>query len=497
MNAVQETHAVCEAAVCYTGDILDPKRDKYSLKYYVRLAQELEKMGAHMLAIKDMAGLCRPPAAKALVKALREAVGIPVHFHTHDTAGTQSAAILQACEAGVDVVDLAIASMSGSTSQPNLNSIVAALQHTPRDTGLDLDTLNEFADYWERVREYYHPFDTAPKTGSAEVYLHEMPGGQYTNLKEQAASMAVSHRWPEIARLYAEVNQMFGDIVKVTPSSKVVGDMALFLFSRGIKPADVVNLEPGAQGFPESVVDMMSGGLGWPENGWPADVQRVILGEKRAAQAREDFAKGVIPGAVATPANLEKIRKDLSETLKREATEDDLYSYLMYPQVFTEYTRQLREFSDVSVLPTHAFFYGLRPREEISIVIEEGKSLIVRLVNVSEPDKDGRRTITYELNGMTREAFIADKKIAPQSKTRPKADVNDPNQVAAPIPGLIASLAVTVGQKVTKGERLLMMEAMKMQTTVYAPADGVVDALTAAIGDTVESKDLLVKLRAK
>ena len=497
MNAVQETHAVCEAAVCYTGDILDPKRDKYSLKYYVRLAQELEKMGAHMLAIKDMAGLCRPPAAKALVKALREAVGIPVHFHTHDTAGTQSAAILQACEAGVDVVDLAIASMSGSTSQPNLNSIVAALQHTPRDTGLDLDTLNEFADYWERVREYYHPFDTAPKTGSAEVYLHEMPGGQYTNLKEQAASMAVSHRWPEIARLYAEVNQMFGDIVKVTPSSKVVGDMALFLFSRGIKPADVVNLEPGAQGFPESVVDMMSGGLGWPENGWPADVQRVILGEKRAAQAREDFAKGVIPGAVATPANLEKIRKDLSETLKREATEDDLYSYLMYPQVFTEYTRQLREFSDVSVLPTHAFFYGLRPREEISIVIEEGKSLIVRLVNVSEPDKDGRRTITYELNGMTREAFIADKKIAPQSKTRPKADVNDPNQVAAPIPGLIASLAVTVGQKVAKGERLLMMEAMKMQTTVYAPADGVVDALTAAIGDTVESKDLLVKLRAK
>jgi pyruvate carboxylase len=496
MEAVQETHAICEAAVCYTGDILDPKRNKYSLKYYVKLAKELEKMGAHMLAIKDMAGLCRPLAAKALVKALRDEVGIPIHFHTHDTAGTQAGAILQASEAGVDVVDLSLASMSGSTSQPNLNSIVAALQNSPRDTGLDLDVLNEFSDYWEKVREYYHPFDTAPKTGSAEVYLHEMPGGQYTNLKEQAASMGVSHRWSEIAHTYAEVNQLFGDIVKVTPSSKVVGDMALFLFSRGIKPADVVNLEPGAQGFPESVADMMSGGLGWPAGGWPKDVQRVVLGEKRAAQAQKDFKKGVIPGAVATPANLEKIRKELSETLKREATDDDLFSYLMYPQVFTEFARNAREFSDVSLLPTPAFFYGLRPGEEINIAIEEGKSLIVRLVNIGEPDKDARRTVTYELNGRTREAFIVDKKIAPVAKTRPKADIADPLQNGAPIPGIIANIAVTVGQKVVKGDKLLMMEAMKMQTTVYASADGVVDALHVAVGDTVASKDLLVKLRA-
>jgi len=496
MDAVQETHAVCEAAVCYTGDILDPKRDKYSLKYYVKLAKELEKMGAHMLAIKDMAGLCRPLAAKALIKALRDEVGIPIHFHTHDTAGTQSAAILQASEAGVDVVDLALASMSGSTSQPNLNSIVAALQHSPRDTRLDLNALNEFADYWEKVREYYHPFDTAPKTGSAEVYLHEMPGGQYTNLKEQAASMGVSHRWPEIAHTYAEVNQLFGDIVKVTPSSKVVGDMALFLFSRGIKPADVVNLEPGAQGFPESVVDMMSGGLGWPAGGWPPDVQRVVLGDKRAAQAQKDFKKGVIPGAVATPANLEKIRKELSDTLKHEATDDDLYSYLMYPQVFTEFARHNREFSDVSVVPTHAFFYGLRLGEEINIAIEEGKSIVVRLVNVSEPDKDARRAVTFELNGRTREAFIADKKITPLAKTRPKMDAHDPLQIGAPIPGLIVSIAVSVGHKVVKGDKLLMMEAMKMQTAVYASADGVVDALHVSVGEAVESKDLLVKLRA-
>ena len=496
MESVQETHAVCEAAVCYTGDILDPKRAKYSLKYYVKLAKELEKMGAHILGIKDMAGLCRPLAAKVLVKALREAVGIPVHFHTHDTAGTQAAAILQASEAGVDVVDLALAGMSGSTSKPNLNSIVAALEHTPRDTRLDLPALNEFADYWEKVREYYHPFDTAPKTGSAEVYLHEMPGGQYTNLKEQAVSMGVSHRWPEIARTYAEVNQLFGDIVKVTPSSKVVGDMALFLFSRGIKPADVVNLEPGAQSFPESVVDMMSGGLGWPAGGWPADVQRVVLGEKRAAQARKDFKKGVIPGAVAIPANLEKIRREISVTLKHETSEDDLYSYLMYPQVFTEFAKNAREFSDVSVLPTPAFFYGLRLGEEINIAIEEGKSLIVRLVNVSEPDKDARRTVTYELNGQTREAVITDKKIAPLAETRLKMDAHDPLQIGAPIPGLIVSIAASVGHKVAKGDKLLMMEAMKMQTAVYASADGIVDAVRVAVGDTVESKDLLVKLRA-
>ena len=496
MEAVQETHAICEAAICYTGDILDPKRKKYSLKYYVKLAKELEKMGAHILAIKDMAGLCRPYAAYQLVKALKDEVGLPIHFHTHDTAGTQAAAILEASDANVDIVDLAIASMSGSTSQPNMNSIVAALKNTKRDTGLDLAALNEFSDYWEKVREYYHPFDTAPKTGSAEVYLHEMPGGQYTNLKEQANSMGVAHRWPEIARTYAEVNQLFGDVVKVTPSSKVVGDMALFLFSRGIKPADVVNLEPGSQGFPESVADMMSGGLGWPDGGWPQDVQRVVLGEKRAAEARKNFKKGVVPGAVATPANLEKIRKELSELLKREATDDDLFSHLMYPQVFADFMKHRREFSDVSVLPTPAFFYGLFQREEITFAIEEGKTLIVRLVTVSEPDKDGRRTVTYELNGLTREAFISDKKIAPQAKSRPKADLTDPLQVAAPIPGLIAAISVTVGTKVAKGDKLLMMEAMKMQTTVYAAVDGVVDAINVQLGDTVQSKDLLVRLKA-
>jgi pyruvate carboxylase len=500
MESVQGTHAICEAAICYTGDILDVRRDKYSLKYYVQLARELARMGAHLLAIKDMAGLCRPFAARRLVKVLKEEIGLPIHFHTHDTSGISAASVLQASEAGADVVDLAFASMSGSTSQPNLNSVVAALQDTPRDTQLDLGTLNEFSDYWECVREYYTPFDVAPKTGSAEVYSHEMPGGQFTNLKEQAASMGVSHRWPEIARLYAQVNQLFGDIVKVTPSSKVVGDMALFLFTRGIRPEDVVNLEPGVTPFPESVLDMFRGGLGWPTGGWPERIWKVVLGDKQFKEARARYrrakAKGRAVRSLAQPADLDKLRAEVSAKLKRPATDDDLYSHLMYPEVFAAFEKHRQDFSDVSVLPTPAFFYGLQHREEISVNIEAGKTLIIRLINVGEAEKDGRRTVTYELNGMTREASIADTSLVPKAKPRPKADLNDPRQIASPIPGLVASIAVSVGHKVSKGDRLLMMEAMKMQTTVSAPLDGVVEELYVALGDTAESKDLLLKLRA-
>jgi len=501
MEAVQKTHAVCEAAVCYTGDILDPKRDKYSLQYYVKLAKELEKMGAHVLAIKDMAGLCRPFAAHKLVKALKEEVGLPIHFHTHDTSGVGASAILQAAQAGADIADLALASMSGSTSHPNLNSVVAALQHTERDTGLDLEALNEFSDYWEQVREFYKPFDTAPKTGSAEVYLHEMPGGQYTNLKEQAAAMGVGHRWLEIARTYAEVNALFGDIVKVTPSSKVVGDMALLLFTRGVKPADVVNLEPGSIPYPESVIDMLSGGLGWPEGGWPVDVWQAVLGPEKFAEAKARYERETRPenlkakGAKVDAAALAELRKELSEKLRREATDDELFSWLMYPQVFMDFVKQQKEYSDVSVLPTPAFLYGLQPEEEILVEIEPGKVLIIKLISVGEPDKDGRRPVNYELNGMARQALILDRSIAPKAKARPKADLEEPSQVAAPIPGLIASLSVSVGAKVKKGDKLLMMEAMKMQTTVYAPMDGVVSEVHAAVGESVEAKDLLVKLK--
>lgn len=486
MEAVRETHAVCEAAICYTGDILDPKRTKYSLKYYLKLASELQRMGAHVLAIKDMAGLCRPYAARALVKALKEEVGIPIHFHTHDTSGVNAASILQASEAGVDIVDAAIASLSGSTSQPNLNSLVAALQHTKRDSGLDLDTLNECSDYWEVVREYYKPFDTAPKTGSAEVYLHEMPGGQFTNLKEQAASMDIAHRWPEIARCYAEVNQLFGDIVKVTPSSKVVGDMTMFLITRGIKPADVVNLPLGTP-FPESVIDMLAGGLGQPMGGWPKELQKVVLGKRTPLKGR--------PGASAKPVNLEKVREELRGKLKREPTDDDVYSYLMYPNVFLEFAKFVRDYGDVSVLPTPAFFYGLFPQEEISVCLEKGKTLFVNLVNISDADAEGRRTVAFELNGLPRHTTVVDKKIQPKTAARIKADPADPLQVAAPIPGMVTSIAVTVGAKVKADDKLLTLEAMKMYTTLTAPCSGIVDEICVKVGDTVESKDLVIRLR--
>jgi len=312
--------------------------------------------------------------------------------------------------------------------------------------------------------------------------------------------MGVSHRWPEIARLYAAVNQLFGDIVKVTPSSKVVGDMALFLFSRGIRPEDVVNLEPGLISFPESVIDMFNGGLGWPTGGWPEPVWRAVLGEKKfqAARARyqADTRKGgPAAGSSRPPADFEKLCVELSARLKRSVTEDELYSHLMYPEVFAAFEKQRHEHGDLSVLPTPAFFYGLRVREEISVDIEPGKTLIIRLINIAEPDKEGRRTVTYELNGMTREASIAEKSLAGKVKHRPKADLSDPRQIPAPIPGLVASVAVSVGHKVAKGDRLLMMEAMKMQTTVSAPVDGVVEELCVALGDTVESKDLLIRLR--
>lgn len=506
MEAVQDTHAICEGTLCYTGDILDPKRDKYDLKYYVRLAKELEKMGAHMIAIKDMAGLARPPAAAKLVKTLRQEIGLPIHFHTHDTSGINASSVLSAANSGVDVVDLALASMSGSTSQPNLNSIVAALRGTSRDTRLDLSALDRFSDYWEQVRPIYTPFDTAPKHGSAEVYLHEMPGGQFTNLKEQANSMGVGHRWPEIAYTYAEVNQLFGDIVKVTPSSKVVGDMVLFLFSRGIKPTDVVNLEPGATPFPESVIDMLTGGLGWPDGGWPEDVSKAVLGPEKHRRAKSKYRASIKKAKAAKPRSaaarkgaitrgMSQVRKEVAAKLRHQPTGDELFSHLMYPQVYDAFAKHQREYGDVSVLPSPAFFYGLQPGEEISVEIEEGKVLIIRLVSIGEPDKDGKRVVGYELNGIARDLVIVDKTVTTTTKTRAKADPAKPEQVGAPIPGLIASLSVSVGSKVAKGEKLLLMEAMKMQTTVYAPCAGVVNDVTVEVGETVESKDLLVQIK--
>ncbi len=491
MDAVRgETKAICEGTICYTGDILDPKRDKYSLTYYVKLAKELEKMGAHTLCIKDMAGLCRPFAAKKLVKALKEEVSLPIHFHTHDTSGINASSILSAAEAGVDICDAAISSMSGCTSQPNLNSIAAALEHTPRATGLDADALQEFSDYWAHVRGYYKPFDTAEPYGTAEVYLHEMPGGQYTNLKEQAESLGIGHRWPEIARMYAEVNLLFGDIVKVTPSSKVVGDMCMFLISRGVKAGDARSyldaLPPGTS-FPESVIDMLQGGLGQPVGGWPADVQRIILGKKKPFTNR--------PGERAEKVDLDKTRETVTKVLgHKEASDDDLYSWLMYPQVFTDFVKFRKAHSDISVLPTPAYFYGLRDKEEITISLEAGKTLFARLLNVTEPDPTGHRTAIFELNGYPRHVQIADKSAAKQVSTSVKADPGNARQIGAPMPGMIASIAITAGQKVKEGDPLLTLEAMKMFTTVTAPAAGTIAELHVAVGNTVEAKDLMVTM---
>ncbi len=482
MDAVQDTHALCEPAICYTGDINDPRRTKYSLKYYIKLAKELVRMGAHVLAIKDMAGLCRPYAASALVKALKEEIGLPIHFHTHDTSGINAASVLRAADAGVDVVDLALASMSGSTSQPNLNSIVAALEHTDRETELDLAALNEFAVYWENVRAFYAPFDTGPKFGTAAVYEHEMPGGQFTNLKEQANAMGLGARWPEIARCYAEVNRLFGDIVKVTPSSKVVGDMTMFLITRDIRPADVVNLEPGMP-FPESVIDMLSGGLGQPMGGFPSDVVKAVLGKTRQKRP-------------ASPRiNLEKTRDEVAAKSRRPASDDDLYSHLMYPQVFAGYAKEVRDYGDLSALPTPAFYYGLSPGEEVSVDIQEGKTLFIKLIHVGNPNSEGRRALSYELNGVPRESSVVDKSITTAAKSRIKADPANPKEIGAPIPGMVTAFHASVGTRIASGDKLATLEAMKIQTTIYAPSSGVVDEVFAAVGDSLDSRDLLVRLR--
>ncbi|HAX44271.1 MAG TPA: pyruvate carboxylase, partial [Solibacterales bacterium] len=486
MEAVRRSGRVCEAAICYTGDILDPQRDKYPLAYYVRMAKELEKMGAHVLAIKDMAGLLKPYAAFQLVKTLKNEVGLPLHFHTHDTSGVAAASILKAAEAGVDVVDGALSSMSGTTSQPNLNSIVAALQHDPaRSTGLPFDALNRASDYWETVRAIYAPFDSAPRSGAADVYLHEMPGGQYTNLREQAESMGLGPRWPEIARMYADVNRAFGDIVKVTPSSKVVGDLALFLIQHGISVHEFENLPADhSLNIPNSVVEMFEGSLGEPEGGWPKKIARVILRGGKPRRGR--------PGARLAPANFDETRALIDKKTGAKPSDTDLMSYLMYPDVFTKFAKARASYGDLTVLPTPPFFYGMNIGDEIAVELEPGKTLVVKLLAVGEPHPDGQRTVFFELNGQPREVTLRDRKIKAETRVHPKANPEKPGEVGAPIPGAVTSIAVELNQEVQKGDKLLVMEAMKMQTTVYAPVAGKIKERTAAVGQTVEPKDLLI-----
>ena len=485
VEAARTTGRICEAAVCYTGDILDPKRDKYSLTYYVKMAKELERMGAHVLGIKDMAGVCKPYAAGKLVKALRNEIGLPIHFHTHDTSGINAASVLKAAEAGVHAADAACSSMSGTTSQPNLDSIVAALNHTPRSTGLDIEALQRYADYWEVVRGWYQPFDNAPKSGTAEVYLHEMPGGQYTNLKEQAEAMGLGPRWPEVARTYADVNLAFGDIVKVTPSSKVVGDLALFLVSHGMTVSEFDNLGPNHNvNIPNSVVEMISGSLGEPLGGWPRKIQQVVLKGGKPNRGR--------PGAHLPAVDFEETSAGLERKIGRKPSRTDLLSYLMYPEVFVKFTKAYQAHGDLEILPTPQFFYGMQNGEEVAIDLEPGKTLVLKFLTIGEAHPDGTRTVFFELNGQPREVTIRDRSLEVKNEPRLKADPAISGHVGAPIPGAVTSVAVELNATVAQGDKLLVMEAMKMQTTVTAPVAGKVVKKLVAPGQQVDAKDLLL-----
>ena len=483
-----DTRAVCEAAICYTGDMLDPARTKYSLEYYVRLAKRLVKMGTHILAIKDMAGLCKPYAAHALVTALRQEVDVPIHFHTHDTSGINAASILRAADAGVDIADAAIASMSGMTSQPCLNGIVAALRNTDRDTGLDQRALDDISRYWAAVRELYYPFEEGLKAPGPDVYQHEMPGGQYTNLRQQAKNLGLEDRWPQVCDAYVAANQLLGDIVKVTPSSKVVGDLALFMVTNELSPVDLLNPKTPLN-FPTSVVEMLQGMLGEPEGGWPKPFQDVVL---RSARAKPIVGR---PGAALPPADFGAAADKLHDTMRREPREEDVLSYLLYPQVFLDYLSHWQEYGDTSTIPTANFFYGLQPGEEIAVEIERGKTLIIRYLTTGEVRDDGTRSVFFELNGQPRDIRVVDRSVEATRKQHPKASADDPNHVAAPMPGKISSVAVKPGQTVQEGERLLSIEAMKMETAVYSPRDGVVGDVLVGAGTVVEARDLLVTMK--
>jgi pyruvate carboxylase len=484
MDAVREAGKLCEGAMCYTGDILDPDRAKYDLKYYVRLAHELEKAGAHILGIKDMGGLMKPAAAKLLVRTLREETDLPIHFHTHDTSGIAAATVLAAVEAGADAFDAAMDSMSGLTSQPCLGSLVEALADTDRDTGLDGEAIRRISFYFEAVRGKYVAFESDFRAGASEVYLHEMPGGQFTNLKEQARSLGLEARWHEVARAYADANMLFGDIVKVTPSSKVVGDLALMMVASGVTPADILDPKKDVA-FPESVVQMLRGDLGQPPGGWPEALQKKALKGEKPITVR--------PGSLLAPADLEAERAAAKEKTGADVDDRGLASYLMYPKVYVDFAKAHATYGPVRVLPTPVFFYGLDVGEEIPVELEKGKTLIVRAQAIGETDDNGFRRVFFELNGQPRMVRIADRAHGGTgTQARRKAEEGNPNQVAAPMPGVVSTLMVTAGQAVKAGDTLLSIEAMKMETAIRAEHDGTIAEVLVGVGNQIDAKDLLV-----
>ncbi|MFO1350400.1 MAG: pyruvate carboxylase [Gammaproteobacteria bacterium] len=483
MDAVLASGALCEAAICYSGDLSDPNCSKYHLPYYVALAKELEAAGAHVLAIKDMAGVCKPAAIKRLVGALKQEIGLPIHFHTHDTSGIGAASVLAAVDAGVDAIDGALDAMSGLCSQPNLGAIVEALRGSERDPGLDRHALRAISHYWEGVRQYYSAFESDIRAGTADVYRHAMPGGQYTNLREQARSLGIEHHWLQIAEAYAQVNEMFGDIIKVTPTSKVVGDMALTMVTSGLTVEDVLNPDKDIA-FPESVVALFRGELGQPPGGFPEALQRKILKGQQPIVGR--------PADAMAPFDLEKARATIEAKIGRTVSATELSSYSLYPKVFEDYARHRQDYGNVSVLPTPVFFYGMEVDSEIAIDIDKGKSLVVRYLAASQPYEDGHQRVFFELNGQPRTVNVPNRKLAPKAAAQRKAEEGNPEHIAAPMPGLVVSIAVRVGQRIVKGDALLALEAMKMETTIQADRDGVVKEIVVPIGARVDVKDLLL-----
>ena len=484
-DAVLESGKLCEAAICYSGDMLGPQPNKYDLNYYVGMARELEKAGAHILGIKDMAGVCKPAAASSLVRALKQEVGIPIHFHTHDTSGIGAAAVLAAVDAGVDAVDAAMDAMSGLTSQPNLGSIVDALHDHERDPQLDRAAIRRISRYWELVREHYAGFESEIRSGTADVYRHAMPGGQYTNLREQARALGIAQRWPEVANRYAEVNELFGDVIKVTPTSKVVGDMALAMVSGGLTAADVLDADKEIA-FPESVVSFFHGDLGQPLGGFPAALQRKVLQGNTPLTER--------PGATLEPVDLDAAKRRAAQRVGHRISERELSSWLLYPQVFEEFAAHLQTYSNVSALPTPIFFHGLKDQEEIAVEIERGKTLVIRLLAVSDVDVRGEQRVFFELNGQPRTVEVTNRRATRGVKTHPKADPSNPNHVAAPMPGKVVEISVEPGQAVEQGTALLTIEAMKTQLLLRAEAPGTVASIAATVGMQVDTQDLMLEL---
>ena len=484
MDEVLNQNKLLEATMCYTGDILDPSKDKYTLKYYVDLAKELEHRGAHMLAIKDMSGLLKPYAAKKLVSTLKQEIGIPIHLHTHDTTGNQVAALLMAAEAGVDVVDAACAPLAGLTSQPSLDALVAALQGTERDTGLDLRRVQELSNYWADVRLRYESFDHGLKTSTTDIYRYEIPGGQYTNLRPQVESLGLGNRFEEVKEMYKTVNDMLGDPVKVTPSSKVVGDLAIFMVQNDLTPENIV--ERGkALAFPDSVVSYFKGMMGQPAWGFPEDLQKVVLKGEEPITCR--------PGKLLPPVDFDRLEQEVRK-FRNDPERKDLISYAMYPKVYEDFCRHRKEYGYITRMGSHVFFNGMALGETNKINIEDGKTLVIKYLGLGDHNDDGTINVQFELNGMRREVAVRDPNASEKTRQVVQADESDPRQVGASIPGMVSKLHVQPGDAVEENQVLMTIEAMKMETAVTARTAGKVREIRVKEGQAVKAKELLMLL---